>query len=866
MANKKYKLPKYNNGGNFFTKAGELGINASLSYADILGNAVGMDNLVKDDHYKGYGAEAARGTSDVVGGIAKAALPIAANILAPGSGAAVGAAQQGLGMLNPQDPIKYDEYGVPIQPKKRTTQKIGNVAGQITSAAAPAIASAAASNSSSSSSGSGSARNGGIMRYGNGGSTERATQKKFIDDYYSELMQNWIASRANLSGKRMGPDVQTPGMKLINNFRFDSRTSDLSDKDYMKISKQLMDGVQQVRKIGDAHRFEDYSDIPEQKYANGGNVSNITQVNGPSHENGGVNIQTPTGEYEVEKQEVIKRESAQDRILSDKLRFPGSRKTIAQDFKPVEALNKIVNNMKLPKEVRASAESKLKSEFDNFYNAQEALKQSKVINYAKRMGVTLPSMLNGQTDPQGQMARNGGIMQFGNGGTKPPTKFDSTPYQSQLTQPWKGAEGEGMATMNDFGKNNLPQNIHNDMTSLGGKLISGSPGSRDAVYVKNGRVVMAHPSGNFMDVGVYNAPTETTTQNVVPATPYTLKNNPDVEARTQIRSTNNTPNPIDPPPRKSIEFGNIGAYNPNTGVMTKSTGYNEPIESQIINAGENTINRNGGVFKYTKGGTHKSKPSTDTPDYLPQQNWGLGRSMMNDEREPVFKTYTDIDPLVGTEIQGNPYDPTRALINDSTPYKKDPNSKDYSPYMQIGSQILQGVGQNVGNLYDLKRSKETEVEKYDRLTANLLNADATKANNKRLYKNNLDALKGAVSGNPSAYIQSRIGMAINRMQQDELAQQAVDNANASILNTTGAANQQISTNEKIANAQNRAMGRNLKSNAYSKIGQNIMGQTLDANATKMDSKTLDAIIASNPKWANSAEGKAYIKQFKNNIS
>jgi hypothetical protein len=41
-----------------------------------------------------------------------------------------------------------------------------------------------------------------------------------------------------------------------------------------------------------------------------------------------------------------------------------------------------------------------------------------------------------------------------------------------------------------------------------------------------------------------------------------------------------------------------------------------------------------------------------------------------------------------------------------------------------------------------------------------------------------------------------------------------------------------------------------------------MGQTLDADATKMDSKTLDAIIASNPKWANSAEGKAYIKQFK----
>ena len=768
MANKKYKLPKYNNGGDFFTKAGQLGKNSIYAYGDILGNAVGMDNLVKDDDYQGYRAEAARGTSDVAGGIAKAALPIAANILAPGSGAAVGAAQQGLGMLNPQDPIKYDEYGVPIQPKKRTTQKIGNVAGQITSAAAPAIASAAASNSSSSSSsGSGSARNGGIMRYGNGG-----------------------------------------------------------------------------------------------------NVSNITQVDGPSHENGGVNIQTPTGEYEVEKQEVIKRESAQDRILSDKLRFPGSRKTIAQDFKPVEALNKIVNNIKLPKEVRASAESKLKSEFDNFYNAQEALKQSKVINYAKRMGVTLPSMLNGQTDPQGQMARNGGIMQFGNGGTKPPTKFDSTPYQSQLTQPWKGAYGEGMATMNDFGKNAPSQDIHSSMTSLGGKLISGSPGSRDAVYVKNGRVVMAHPSGNFMDVGVYNAPTETTTQNVVPATPYTLKNNPDVEARTQIRSTNNTPNPPDPAPRKSIEFGNIGAYNPNTGVMTKSTGYNEPIEPIIINAGENTINRNGGVFKYANGGTKKKNPLAFTPTLAEDDgNYSSGYPTMTQNPTEQFSGSPYGTDLVGDKgaIDFN-NTLNQGLASFATDQAGGGSGQNYSQYANIASQILQGVGQNVGNLYDLKRGKETEVEKYDRLTANLLNADATKANNKRLYKNNLDALKGAVSGNPSAYIQSRIGMAINRMQQDELAQQAVDNANASILNTTGAANQQISTNEKIANAQNRAMGRNLKSNAYSKIGQNIMGQTLDANATKMDSKTLDAIIASNPKWANSAEGKAYIKQFKNNIS
>jgi hypothetical protein len=719
MANKKYKLPKYDNGGNFFNKAGELGKNASLGYADIFMSAVGMDNVVKDEHYQGYGAKAARGTSDVVGGVAKAALPIAANILAPGSGAAVGAAQQGLGMLNPQDPIKYDEYGMPIQPEKRTTQKIGNVAGQITSAAAPAIASAAANNSSSSSSssGSGSARNGGIMRY-----------------------------------------------------------------------------------------------------YNGGNVSNITQVDGPSHENGGVNIETPTGQYEVEKQEVIAREPAQDRILSDKLRFPGSRKTIAQDFKPVEQLNKIINNVKLPKEVRASAEAKLKSEFDNFYNSQEALKQTKVANYAKRMGVALPSMLNGQTDPQGQMARNGGIRQFDNGG-KSITGYNPQTGAHYITP--------GVGRLTD------KQLIAEGYNRQGDEWIQGK--GDNMFYYKPYRPGQAG----------YDA-------NAASATPYTLKYNPDVEARTQIRSTNNTPNPIDQVSRKPIEFGNIGAYNPNTELMTESTGFNQPIEPQIINVGKRA---NGGVFKYGNGGIAD----------VDNENYSSGYPTMTQNPTQQFSGSPYGTDLVGDKgaIDFN-NTLNQGLASFATGQASSPggSGQNYAQYANIASQILQGVGQNVGNLYDLKRGKETEVEKYDRLTANLLNAEATKANNKRLYKNSFDSLKGAVSGNPSAYIQSRMGMDIDRMTQDQLAQQAVDNANASILNTTGAANQQISTNEKIANAQNRAEGRNLQGSAYSKIGQNIMGQSTDVKATQMDSKTLDAIIASNPKWANSAEGKAYIKQFK----
>jgi hypothetical protein len=423
------------------------------------------------------------------------------------------------------------------------------------------------------------------------------------------------------------------------------------------------------------------------------------------------------------------------------------------------------------------------------------------------MGVTLPSMLNGQTDPQGQMARNGGIRQFDNGG-KTITGYNPQTGAHYITP--------GVGRLTD------KQLIAEGYNRQGDEWIQGKGDSM--YYYKPYRPGEAG----------YDA-------NAASATPYTLKYNPNVEARTQIRSTNNTPNPIDQAPRKPIEFGNIGAYNPNTEVMTESTGFNQPIEPQTINVGKQA---NGGVFKYKDGGTHKSKPNTNTPDYLPQKNWDLGQSpMMNDAREPV-----------GMGIQGDPYDPTRGLSTDSG------TKTDYSPYMQIGSQILQGLGQNVGNLYDLKRGKETEVEKYDRLTANLLNAEATKANNKRLYKNSLDSLKGAVSGNPSAYIQSRMGMDINRMTQDQLAQQAVDNANAGILNTTGAANQQISTNEKIANAQNRAAGRNLQGSAYSNIGQNIMGQSKDYKQGEMDKEQMAMFM----KYYNTPEFQKMMKDSKYN--
>lgn len=133
MKNKSKKLPKYPNGGKKLKDIFTNGLNAT---GDIALSAVGASNVIKDSAYKGNSANLFRGYSDVVGGIAKAALPMAVNMVAPGSGQFVSAGQGIVGGLNPQDNsmVTYDSMGNPIIPEQRQSQQIGQVAGQLTGA------------------------------------------------------------------------------------------------------------------------------------------------------------------------------------------------------------------------------------------------------------------------------------------------------------------------------------------------------------------------------------------------------------------------------------------------------------------------------------------------------------------------------------------------------------------------------------------------------------------------------------------------------------------------------------------------------------------------------------------------------------
>ena len=122
-------------------------------------------------------------------------------------------------------------------------------------------------------------------------------------------------------------------------------------------------------------------------------------MNGPSHENGGIPVNIPQG----------------TEIFSDRLKLPGSKKTIAEEAKKyaTDKEDKILSNKKSTSIAKNTA--KLSSQFkqqklDELFNAQEQLKQAKLAKYANKLGVSLPN----------SQFKMGGKKCYANGGVKLP--------------------------------------------------------------------------------------------------------------------------------------------------------------------------------------------------------------------------------------------------------------------------------------------------------------------------------------------------------------------------------------------------------------------------------------------------------------
>ncbi len=102
----------------------------------------------------------------------------------------------------------------------------------------------------------------------------------------------------------------------------------------------------------------------------------IDNVNGSSHENGGVDVNIPEG----------------TQILSDRLKMPGTKKTFSDLGKQyvTSKEDKVLSDDKVSSTKKSTAEliKGIKNQkLQELFNAQESLKQSKVQNYAKKLGL-----------------------------------------------------------------------------------------------------------------------------------------------------------------------------------------------------------------------------------------------------------------------------------------------------------------------------------------------------------------------------------------------------------------------------------------------------------------------------------------------
>lgn len=178
---------------------------------------------------------------------------------------------------------------------------------------------------------------------------------------------------------------------------------------------------------------------------------------------------------------------------------------------------------------------------------------------------------------------------------------------------------------------------------------------------------------------------------------------------------------------------------------------------------------------------------------------------------------------------------------------------------KIGSQVGMGLLQNAGNIYNLSRYNKPEVEKYDRIMANLLNPKAAIRDvdvEGRLAEKNI---KDASAGNIGSYLSNRTGLASKIAQGKERVRMNYDNANAEILTDAQKFNAQVAMQEAIANAQNRARVRSGKGEAIAGIGQNIAGQFADTKKGDMDQKTLQLFMQyyNNPQFRDAMKKAGY---------
>jgi hypothetical protein len=557
------------------------------------------------------------------------------------------------------------------------------------------------------------------------------------------------------------------------------------------------------------------------------------QADGPPHSQGGVPVALPGNSM----------------IFSDKLKL--GKKTFA-DLNKVNNTNKedkILESNKYGSTSKSTAELMKMAKNKNseaLFNAQEALKQSKVEAYAKKLGVTLPQ--TSQTPQQ----------EFAMGGVKLPMY----PYGTITPEQYKQAQTDSMTLYNAGLKSNkIPAYEY--------------PGAREAAARLTGlnnrtpTPIKGQFYGQQPDyTGSYH--TEFKKPTMIPYREASLEDSKKVPV---VNHPNY--NQYIPGIEKSVQLGNIEQYEHGGRKLPKyEFGKLTPEDDQLGYVPRNQVDKMRMQQATLNNQNKQFNSSAWSPEELQASSDALVEESYNDT--PI----TNSTPA-STINQANSYpirrDKNGKLIFD-TPSTNTTNSnynqeaydaelarmnaaggrgKKETNWKNTLGQVGNFAAQNAGNIYDLINRKKNEVEKYDRLKPSYLDPtaslrDAQMQANRAEYN-----VRGASGGNAGTYLSNRVALnAQNTINKDRIRKEYA-NINAGISNQIGQYNNELSRAEVIANAQNRAVNDNIRRQAIGSLGSNFGQASLANKKGEMDQSMMDML----PKMINDPAFKKYYEEW-----
>lgn len=604
-------------------------------------------------------------------------------------------------------------------------------------------------------------------------------------------------------------------------------------------------------------------------FPNGGTF----QVNGPTHENGGVEIQSPNGNYEIEKEEAVQVTPEADRILSDnnKLKLISTGRNPAQSYKPYQSkldkLNKLASKGKLDKyglESLKLTDMASKKAFDNFYDEQESLKITKVNNYIKRLG---------------------GLAQYQDGGPKrnKPTGYEEAILVDPSKLPSDYKFKQRTTTQLGGGRTEVT-NLYNKPV-VDKAIPGGKPDDKWEKSIINRLQSGESPEdlrdkGFFGDEGVekyakFYRPLKTVTTQEAPKTDAKLYGEKTIAGKLMPRGYAEQPwdtyrtfpeagkanvytdvNYYQGKPIDLTKSFNSGKFVPSyldsnaTGTYLQQQGtemHRNPLDTlpdtDVKNLKSYSINRYGGIQKYSGGGkkslVFKPKPITEdagveypsVPNSIYQEPYNS-----QDVIDPRFRTKpglndTEAELLVkSAQEQSKKYEVEQLAKEQGSPKY---NWKDTA--YQVGT----GLASNMGEILALhKASKPVEVQKMYEYSPEKLDFTPTERSYRAKRRMVLENVKNLAGGSSGTALSNIAAQNAALTEQEDSARREFANINAGIGNQA----KQFNIGNRYAtddiNARNRAAKQNLQLKATERMGSNIAQQAKDYRMSEQDKEML----------------------------